>query len=120
MILTLGTNRIDSRKRLLLNMACILSLSITATACSDSSSGGGTTGATTESTTGSTTDPAPIVSAAEFTDEFTVDSLSDWTLRHETENEQAQYTLLDINQIRKLNVILTTYGIILRRTWPFC
>ncbi len=97
MILTFGTNQIKSRKGLLLNVACILGLSITTAACSDSNGGGGTTGATTQSSTGST-DPAPIVSAAEFSDEFSVNSLSGWTLRHQAENEQAQYTLLDINQ----------------------
>ncbi|MFK8051393.1 MAG: PASTA domain-containing protein [Woeseiaceae bacterium] len=33
-----------------------------------------------------------------FSDEFSVDSLVDWTLRHQAEGTAAQYTVLDINQ----------------------
>ncbi|MEE9335596.1 MAG: hypothetical protein V3U65_16010 [Granulosicoccaceae bacterium] len=102
MTITTGINRTNSRKHLLLHMTCIVGISIAMTACSDSDNGGGaTTGTATGTTTGTTTgtsDPAPIVSAAQFTDEFSVDSLNGWTLRHQAEGEQAQYSLLDINQ----------------------
>jgi len=43
-----------------------------------------------------TQNPLPMDEA--FSDEFSVDSLSRWTLRHQEEGEDAQYTLLDINQ----------------------
>jgi hypothetical protein len=42
-------------------------------------------------------DPNPVDSALDYNDEFDVNSIDSWTLRHETENEPAQYTLLDIN-----------------------
>ncbi len=40
----------------------------------------------------------PLVSAEEFGDEFSTNSLSSWSLRHQVEGESAQYTVLDINQ----------------------
>lgn len=42
--------------------------------------------------------PPPVVSAEDFGDEFSVNSLDSWALRHQVEGESAQYTLLDINQ----------------------
>ena len=38
------------------------------------------------------------VSTTEFSDEFDIDTLSDWSLRHEVENSPAQYTVLEINR----------------------
>jgi len=101
MLETLSTLRCNSRQGLVVKMVGIVGLSISMSACGGSSGGGNNTGSTTGSATGSTTgntDPAPIVTAAEFSDEFSVDSLSGWTLRHQAEGESAQYTLLDINQ----------------------
>jgi len=63
--------------------------------------GGGTTGddTTGDDTTGNTGDNAelPVLNAASG-DDFSVDSLEQWSLRHQTEATNAQYTVLDINQ----------------------
>lgn len=40
----------------------------------------------------------PLVSAEEYGDEFSTNSLSEWSLRHQVEGEAPQYTLLDIDQ----------------------
>lgn len=38
------------------------------------------------------------VNTTEFSDEFDINTLSDWSLRHEVENSPAQYTVLEINR----------------------
>jgi hypothetical protein len=73
-----------------LNLACLVSILLALTSCAND-------GVSVDGTTNDG-DPMLTVSATEFSDEFSSNSLSSWTLRHQTEGEAAQYTVLDINQ----------------------
>lgn len=69
------------------------------TGCGGGNGGGsGSTDGSSDGGTDGSGETAPVVSAEEFGDEFDSNSLNSWTLRHQTEGEAAQYTLLDINQ----------------------
>lgn len=110
MILIANTHRKRPHTRLLLNLVCFAGMSIAIASCGSSSDSGdadsGTTDGANNGGTGgdggsagdNNSDPASIVTAAEFGDDFSIDSLSNWTLRHQAEGEAAQYSVLDINQ----------------------
>ena len=85
--MTIRTGRSMHRNGLFFKFLCLVGVSLFTTSCS---------GVGTNPLLGG--NPTTIVSAAEFGDEFSVNSLNSWTLRHQTEGEAAQYTVLDINQ----------------------
>jgi len=51
-----------------------------------------------QSTDNSDNEPVVSAGADEFSDDFSVNSLADWTIRHELEGEAPLHSLLDINQ----------------------
>lgn len=86
--MTIDNRCIKPSECLLLKLACLLGISIALTSCGDNGVNIG----------GTDDDATSIVSATEFTDEFSSNTLDSWTLRHQTEGEAAQYIVLDINQ----------------------
>ncbi|MFT6878918.1 MAG: hypothetical protein ACJAZF_005059 [Granulosicoccus sp.] len=85
------------RRDLFWKLECLVGISISLISCS--SDGGNNSSDTNANPTVGGSETTSIISVAEFSDEFISNSLSNWTLRHPSEGEAAQHTVLDMNQI---------------------